>query len=132
MTSRSRRSTWLMVVCLAVFALNAANAQSSSIPITTCPSRRRCDDHLTYGQLNDILMATFSLLPRWSLHTQTISSMKTIDATTNDGYSASLYCKWMMYETQRRPVHSFQGWHRSRPWISDECGSGGTPSGPIG
>ncbi len=57
---------------------------------------------VTFGQRNDILMSTFSLLPGWEFTTAAYVVNKDDDPTTDDGYSTTLYAKRMVYENQSR------------------------------
>lgn len=52
----------------------------------------------TLGQRNDILMLTFALFPGWEFTTATYIVNKDDDPATDDGYSTTLYAKWMLYE----------------------------------
>jgi hypothetical protein len=57
---------------------------------------------LTYGDRNDIFMNTFSLLPRWEF-TAAVYIYNTDDnPKTDDGYSTSLYAKYMFYENKAK------------------------------
>jgi hypothetical protein len=53
---------------------------------------------LTYGQRNSMFMNTFSLLPRWEFTAAAYVYNDDRDASTDDGYSTSLYAKYMFYE----------------------------------
>ena len=52
----------------------------------------------TLGQRNEIFMLTFSLLPRWEFTTAAYIVNEDDDPNTDDGYSTTLYAKYMLYE----------------------------------
>ena len=53
---------------------------------------------LTYGERSNIVMTTFSLLPRWEFTTALYKVNADDDPNTDDGYSMSLYFKYMLFE----------------------------------
>ena len=57
---------------------------------------------LTYGERNTMLMNTFSLLPRWEFTFAGYFYNDDNDRATDDGYSTSLYAKYMFYENQAK------------------------------
>lgn len=57
---------------------------------------------LTYGQRNSMYMNTFSLLPRWEFTASVYVFNGDRNATTDDGYSTSLYAKYMFFENQAK------------------------------
>src|SRR6185436_5264128 len=57
---------------------------------------------LTYGDRNDIFMNTFSLLPRWEFTAAVYVYNTDDDPKTDDGYSTSLYAKYMFYENKAK------------------------------
>jgi hypothetical protein len=56
----------------------------------------------TYGQRNSMLMTTFSLFPKWEFTVSGYFYNNDNDPTTNDGYSNSLYAKYMFYENKAK------------------------------
>jgi hypothetical protein len=52
----------------------------------------------TYGQRNSMLMNTYSLFPKWEFTIAAYLYNDDHDPLTNDGYSTSLYAKYMFYE----------------------------------
>jgi hypothetical protein len=56
----------------------------------------------TYGQRNSMLMSTFSLLPGWELTVAGFFYNDDNDQKTDDGYSTSLYAKYMFYENKSK------------------------------
>ena len=57
---------------------------------------------LTYGERNSMLMNTFSLFPRWEFTFALYIYNDDDDVTTDDGYSNSLYFKYMIYENEAK------------------------------
>ena len=57
---------------------------------------------LTAGQRNEMLMLTFSLLPRWEFTTSVYIYNADSDPSTAEGYSSSLYGKYMFYENKAK------------------------------
>jgi len=53
---------------------------------------------LTVGERNNMMMTTFSLLPRWEFTVAGYLFDADDDPLTADGYSTSLYAKYMLYE----------------------------------
>jgi hypothetical protein len=54
----------------------------------------------TVGQRNTMLMNTYSLFTRWEFTMAAYLYNNDNDPTTNDGYSTSLYAKYMFYENK--------------------------------
>ena len=54
----------------------------------------------TYGQRNSMIMNTYSLFPKWEFTMAAYLYNDDDDPTTNDGYSTSLYVKYMFYENK--------------------------------
>ena len=57
---------------------------------------------VTYGQRNSMIMTTFSLFPRWEFTVSDYLYNPDRDTHTNDGYSTSLYAKYMFYENKAK------------------------------
>ena len=57
---------------------------------------------LTYGDRNSIFMNTFSLAPRWEFTTAVYVYNWDDDPRTDEGYSTSLYAKYMIYENKAK------------------------------
>ena len=53
---------------------------------------------LTAGQRNSMMMAGFSLLPRWEITTSIYVFNADSDTATDEGYSSQIYAKYMVYE----------------------------------
>ncbi|WP_046370624.1 hypothetical protein [Flavihumibacter petaseus] len=54
----------------------------------------------TVGQRSSMLMTTYSLFPRWEFTIAAYLYNNDNDPTTNDGYSSTLYAKYMIYENK--------------------------------
>jgi len=57
---------------------------------------------LTTGERNTMMMTTFSLLPRWEFTAAAYLFDSDDDPRTDDGYSTSLYAKYMIFENEAR------------------------------
>jgi hypothetical protein len=57
---------------------------------------------LTYGQRNTMIMNTYSLFPRWEFTFAAYLYNADKDLATDDGYSLSLYAKYMIYENETK------------------------------
>lgn len=56
----------------------------------------------TLGQRNSMLMTTFSLFPKWEFTVAGYMYNNDGDPRTDDGYSTSLYAKYMFYENEAK------------------------------
>ncbi len=56
----------------------------------------------TFGERNLMLMNTYSLFPKWEFTMAAYLYNDDNDPTTNDGYSTSLYAKYMWYENKTK------------------------------
>jgi len=54
----------------------------------------------TTGQRNSMIMTTYSLFPKWEFTIAGYLYNNDGDPLTDDGYSASLYAKWMFYQNK--------------------------------
>ena len=57
---------------------------------------------LTYGERNSMFMNTFSLFPRWEFTVAAYIYNNDNDPKTDDGYSTSLYAKYMIFENEAK------------------------------
>lgn len=55
----------------------------------------------TVGQRSSMLMSTFSLIPKWEFTEAFYAYNKDNDARTDEGYSYSLYAKYMFYQNAK-------------------------------
>jgi hypothetical protein len=102
MMRHSLRAAGLSISCLAVLGWTDATAQQFNSDNYLSKPAGVATIILTAGQRNDIFMATFSLIPRWEFTTAVYVFNSDNDQTTDDGYSASLYFKWMLYENKAK------------------------------
>ncbi|OQP40984.1 hypothetical protein A4H97_15400 [Niastella yeongjuensis] len=56
----------------------------------------------TVGKRSSMLMTTYSLFPKWEFTIASYLYNNDDDPLTNDGYSASLYAKYMFYENKAK------------------------------
>ena len=98
MTYRSIKITGLIILWLAVLAWNPANAQQFNSDNYLSKPAGVATVILTAGQRNEMLMTTFSLLPRWEFTTAVYVFNKDDEPATDDGYSGTFYFKYMLYE----------------------------------
>ena len=98
-TSPAARTTSLLVCGLAVLAWNPAQAQQFNSDNYLSKPAGVATIILTAGQQSDMVMTTtFSLLPRWEFTYAAYIINGDNDRSTDDGYSTSLYFKYMIYE----------------------------------
>ncbi len=57
---------------------------------------------VTFGQRNDMLMTTFSLVPNWEFTAAVYVFNNDKNPATLEGYSTSYYAKWMLYENKAK------------------------------
>jgi len=57
---------------------------------------------LTVGERNDMYMTTLSLFPRWEFTAAAYLYHEDNNRFTDNGYSTSVYVKWMLYENQAK------------------------------
>ena len=57
---------------------------------------------VTYGERNAMFMDTFSLFPRWEFTGAVYIFDADDDPATDDGYSTSVYAKYMFYENKQQ------------------------------
>jgi hypothetical protein len=55
----------------------------------------------TYGERNSMLMTTYSLFPKWEFTVAGYLYNNDGNPLTNDGYSTSLYAKYMFYQNKK-------------------------------
>src|SRR3954471_19113297 len=55
----------------------------------------------TFGERNSMLMTTYSLFPKWEFTLSGYLYNDDQDPLTNDGYSTSLYAKYMFYQNKK-------------------------------
>jgi hypothetical protein len=96
--------TWIKAVMLGLLAATTRPVQAQQFNSDSYLSKPLGMATLifTYGQRNSMLMDTFSLLPRWEFTVAAYIYDDDRDASTDDGYSTSLYAKYMFYENKAK------------------------------
>lgn len=92
----------LIIFCLSIIVQKSVNAQQFNSDNYLSKPHGVSTIILTYGQRNTKLMTTFSLLPRWEFTFAGYLYNNDDDITTDDGYSTSLYAKYMIYENNSK------------------------------
>jgi len=90
------------VSCLAALAAGRAEAQQFNSDSYLSKPLGMATIILTYGQRNSMFMNTFSLLPRWEFTAAAYVYDDDRNPSTDDGYSTSLYAKYMFYENKAK------------------------------
>ncbi|HEY4327326.1 MAG TPA: hypothetical protein VGN20_25285 [Mucilaginibacter sp.] len=93
----NRRFIIINLVCLTIL-VNQAKAQQFNSDSWLSKPWGTVTIIPTVGQRNSMLMTTYSLFPRWEFTVAGYMYNDDNDPRTNDGYSVSLYGKYMFYE----------------------------------
>lgn len=91
-----------IVLCLVLLVSNTVKGQQFSSDNYLSKPHGVATLILTYGERNTMLMNTFSLFPRWEFTAAIYIYNDDNDPTTDDGYSNSLYFKYMIYENESK------------------------------
>ena len=94
--------TAMLSLCLAAFAGGRAEAQQFNSDSYLSKPHGMATIILTYGERNSMFMNTFSLLPRWEFTAAAYVFNDDRNPSTDDGYSTSLYAKYMFYENEAK------------------------------
>jgi hypothetical protein len=97
-SSRSTMTTGLLLGCLAALAWTPASAQQFNSDNYLSKPAGVATIILTVGEQSDMLMTTFSLLPRWEFTYAVYIMNSDQNRSTDEGYSTSLYFKYMILE----------------------------------
>ena len=84
-----------------VFLCGGAHAQQFNSDSWLSKEHGTATIILTTGQRNSMLMNTFSLFPKWEFTVAGYMYNNDGDPLTDDGYSASLYAKYMFYQNKQ-------------------------------
>ncbi|MBP2647420.1 MAG: hypothetical protein H6Q77_1044 [Gemmatimonadetes bacterium] len=95
---RPLTGTGLLMSWLAVLAVTPATAQQFNSDNYLSKPAGVATVILTAGQQSTMAMTTFSLLPRWEFTFAAYIYNADKDRSTDDGYSTSLYFKYMLFE----------------------------------
>jgi len=98
---RSKLTTALGL-CLGLLAAGSAGAQQFNSDNYLSKPHGVATLILTYGERNSMIMNTFSLIPRWEFTAAVYVYDDDRNPGTNDGYSNSLYAKYMVYENKAK------------------------------
>lgn len=92
----------VIIFSLLIFQSNPAVAQQYNSDSYLSKPLGMATIILTTGERNSMLMATFSLLPKMEFTTSAYLYNNDEDPLTDDGYSASLFAKYMFYENEAK------------------------------
>jgi len=95
---RSATRTGLTACWLAVLVWMPASAQQFNSDNYLSKPAGVATIILTAGQQSEMVMTTFSLLPRWEFTYAVYVMNSDKDRSTDEGYSTSLYFKYMIFE----------------------------------
>jgi hypothetical protein len=96
-TSSNRR---MILICILFFQLEATHAQQFNSDSWLSKPHGMVTLIPTFGKRNTMLMNTYSLFPKWEFTMAAYLYNDDDDPATNDGYSTSLYLKYMFYENK--------------------------------
>jgi len=94
--------TSVILFCIVVITSNTTKAQQFNSDSWISKEHGTVTVIATYGERNSMLMNTFSLLPGWEFTAAAYIYNDDDDPTTDDGYSTSLYAKYMFYENESK------------------------------
>jgi hypothetical protein len=98
MANRPARTVCLLVAGLAALAATPARAQQFNSDNYLSKPAGVATIILTAGEQSDMVMTTFSLLPRWEFTYAVYVVNADQDRSTDEGYSTSIYFKYMIFE----------------------------------
>ena len=90
--------TTLTMFCAAVFVNSPVQAQQFSSDSYISKPHGMATVIMTAGERNIMTMTTFSLFPRWEFTFAAYIYRDDRNSLTDDGYSTSIYAKYMFYE----------------------------------
>jgi hypothetical protein len=102
MNLNAYKITIIIVFCIIVLAHVPIQGQQFSSDNYLSKPHGVATIILTYGERNSMLMNTFSLFPRWEFTAAFYIYNNDDDPTTDDGYSTSIYFKYMIYENEAK------------------------------
>src|SRR5262245_50896428 len=105
MKGRSRRFYILTIikakfVCMMALFVDHASAQQYNSDSWLSKPHGTVTIIPTTGERNSMIMTTYSLFPKWEFTIAGYLYNNDGDPLTDDGYSASLYAKWMFYQNK--------------------------------
>ena len=90
--------TTILVLCITVFCARRSEAQQFNSDSYLSKPLGMATIIVTYGERNSMFMNTFSLLPNWEFTVAAYVYNDDRNPSTDDGYSTSLYAKYMFFE----------------------------------
>ena len=94
--------TKLLLFCAAVLIGNSVLAQQFSSDSYISKPHGMATIIMTAGERNVMTMTTFSLFPRWEFTFAAYIYRDDRNSLTDDGYSTSIYAKYMFYENEAK------------------------------
>lgn len=91
-----------MLLCLAILVPGSGRGQQYNSDSYISKQHGTATVILTFGQRNTMFMTTFSLIPGWEFTAAAYLYNKDSDIWTADGYSTSLYAKYMFFENAEK------------------------------
>lgn len=98
MANRPARAVCLLVAGLAALAATPARAQQFNSDNYLSKPAGVSTIILTVGEQSDMVMTTFALIPKWEFTYAVYIMNPDQNINTDDGYSSSLYFKYMIHE----------------------------------
>ncbi len=92
----------ILLLLISVFAFLSSQAQQFNSDSYISKPHGMATIILTTGQRNTMFMNTFSLFPRWEFTAAAYIYRSDKNRLTDDGYSLSIYAKYMFYENEAK------------------------------
>jgi hypothetical protein len=96
------RSKQLLSLILAFIIANVVQSQQFNSDSYLSKAHGTITIIPTFGERNKMLMNTYSLFPRWEFTMAAFLYNNDNNSRTDDGYSTTLYAKYMFYENARQ------------------------------
>ena len=96
------KATALILYCKFVFLSNPVQGQQFSSDSYISKPHGMATVIMTAGERNIMTMTTFSLFPRWEFTFASYIYRDDKNSLTDDGYSTSIYAKYMFYENRAK------------------------------
>ena len=98
----NRRNVLIKWMCIMTMLINQLNAQQFNSDSWISKAHGTITLIPTFGERNSMLMNTYSLFPKWEFTIAAYLYNDDNDPLTDDGYSATLYAKYMFYENKAK------------------------------
>jgi hypothetical protein len=104
MRTPHNRRFWIWLNMIIVMLLTSQKSESQQYNSDSWLSKTHGTVTIipTIGERNSMLMTTYSLFPRWEFTVAGYMYNADGNALTDDGYSASLYLKYMFYQNKKQ------------------------------